>query len=183
MKTLAREFSKPLATPLLAVCALLLRQGDATAATAQLVKDIDATAIPRDGLTAQSLIVGQNGVGLFMACPPTTGCELWRSNGTAAGTVLVKDIYPGPNGSSPLSESNSALLNGVRYFIATDPVHGRELWKSDGTAAGTVMVKDIVPGARGSIAPFLDGPVVSNGTLYFPTIDPTTGGFQLWKSN
>src|SRR5690349_14430226 len=33
-------------------------------------------------------------------------------------------------------------LNGTLLFTVNDGVHGRELWKSDGTAAGTAMVKD-----------------------------------------
>ncbi|NIP52547.1 MAG: hypothetical protein GWN61_15505, partial [candidate division Zixibacteria bacterium] len=37
-------------------------------------------------------------------------------------------------------------VNGTLFFAASDGIHGYELWKSDGTAAGTVMVKDINPG-------------------------------------
>ena len=50
------------------------------------------------------------------------GAELWRSNGTAAGTVLVKDIRPGSGGSSP---SNLTNVNGVLYFVAYNGVTGR----------------------------------------------------------
>ena len=41
-------------------------------------------------------------------------------------------------------------MNGITYFRATDPVYGSELWKTDGTSAGTVLVKDMYPGSVGS---------------------------------
>src|SRR5262245_17615654 len=61
---------------------------------------------------------------------------------------LVKDINPGPASSTPFLFAN---VNGVLFFAANDGVHGRELWKSDGTAAGTVLVKDIDPGPVSSL--------------------------------
>ncbi|MEB3831575.1 ELWxxDGT repeat protein, partial [Phormidium sp. CCY1219] len=69
----------------------------------------------------------------------TNGFELWKSDGTAAGTVLVKDIRSGSGSSNP---SNLTNINGTLYFGADDGTNGFELWKSDGTAAGTVLVKD-----------------------------------------
>ena len=54
--------------------------------------------------------------------------DLWRSDGTPAGTVLVKDIYPGVYSASP---NWLTVVDGVLYFMVTDGVHGNELWRSD----------------------------------------------------
>src|SRR4051812_4942665 len=43
----------------------------------------------------------------------------------------------------PISASNLTAVGGSLFFSASDGVHGGELWKSDGTPAGTGMVKDI----------------------------------------
>src|SRR5262245_11240726 len=91
-------------------------------------------------------LVGQltdvGGTLFFNASEPTNGNELWKSNGTPGGTVLVKDIFVGGD-SSP---SDLINVNGKLFFAATDAQHGRELWQSDGTANGTT-VTDIRLGA------------------------------------
>jgi len=53
------------------------------------------------------------------------GTELWRSNGTTAGTVLVEDIGPYPTESRP---EFLTVVGGTLFFTAADGVHGRELW-------------------------------------------------------
>ncbi|MEG4263701.1 DUF4347 domain-containing protein, partial [Microcoleus sp. POL1_C1] len=83
----------------------------------------------------------------FRARLDTNGPELWKSDGTASGTVLVKDIYPGATSSSP---NNFINFNNTLYFSAEDATNRNELWKSDGTTSGTVLVKDINPGANPS---------------------------------
>ena len=103
--------------------------------------------------------------------------ELWKSDGTAAGTVLVKDISPGSAGSIP---NNLTNVNGTLFFAADDGTNGTELWKSDGTAAGTVLVKDIRPSCSGSSYPGYLTNV--NGTLFFAA-DDGTHGRELWKSD
>ena len=59
------------------------------------------------------------------------GFELWKSDGTSGGTVMVKDIDPGATGSIPSYLTN---VNGTLFFAANDGTHGYELWKSDGTS-------------------------------------------------
>jgi ELWxxDGT repeat protein len=87
--------------------------------------------------------VAAGGTLFFRAAQPSSGLELWKSDGTADGTLLVKDIVPGPGGSSAVPH---ASVGGFVLFIALEPATGRELWRSDGTDAGT-MVQEIVPGA------------------------------------
>ncbi len=110
----------------------------------------------------------------FSATDGTNGIELWKSDGTATGTVMVKNIKPAGDG-NPTSLVN---VNGTLYFSATDGTNGIELWKSDGTAAGTVMVKDIRSGGD-STPDYLTN---VNGTLYF-TATNGTSGIELWKSD
>jgi ELWxxDGT repeat protein len=112
------------------------------------------------------------------------GVELWKSDGSAAGTVLVKDIWPGTSSAFPWSTSltwfSQTFVNvgGTLFFVARDGVHDYEVWKSNGTAAGTVMVKDIynswdqLPSELTNV----------NGTLFFSHTDGTHG-VELWKSN
>ena len=107
---------------------------------------------------------------------PHSGDELWKSDGTSAGTVMVKDINPGTGNSSPTDLVN--VGNDV-FFSATDGIDGMELWKTDGTAAGTVMVKDIVPGSGSSNPGNLTN---VNGTLFFSATD-AAGNASLWKSD
>src|SRR5205823_1022287 len=121
-----------------------------------------------------------NGRLFFTADDGTGGRELWQSDGTAAGTVLVKDINPGGAGSSPGSLTN---VNGTLLFTADDGTGARELWKSDGTAAGTaagtVLAKDINTGNAGSNPSNLTN---VNGTLFF-TANYWWEGWELWKSD
>ncbi|MEL7162932.1 MAG: ELWxxDGT repeat protein, partial [Bacteroidota bacterium] len=109
----------------------------------------------------------------FAANDGTNGVELWKSDGTAAGTSMVKDIRPDGN-SSP---SQFFAYDGELYFRANDGTTGVELWKTDGTEAGTVRVSDIQAG-DGSSRPS-DFFVVA-GNLFFVADDGE--GKELWIS-
>src|SRR5690349_14181261 len=78
-----------------------------------------------------------------------------NTKGTSSGFHLTKDINTATQGSYPTNYApnafaNFAVLNNVSYFEADDGIHGYELWRSDGTAEGTYLVKDIYPGEQSS---------------------------------
>ena len=135
------------------------------------VKDIYAGS--SSGTPSQTASLG--GI-LYFRGTDAAGAELWKSDGTEAGTVMVKDICPGAAGSSPAYPIN---LNGTLLFAATDGAAGVELWKSDGTTDGTVLLKDINPGSGGS-DPLLV--TIINGTLYFRATEDSAGE-ELWKTD
>jgi ELWxxDGT repeat protein len=81
----------------------------------------------------------------FAADDGIHGNELWKTDGTAAGTMLVKDIEPGSDDGIDSYRPEFANVNGTLFFAADVRTQGYELWKSDGTAAGTVMVAGITP--------------------------------------
>ncbi|MHC4814823.1 MAG: ELWxxDGT repeat protein [Planctomycetota bacterium] len=151
---------------------------DGTETGTVLVKDIlpgSISSFPED-LTAVGNTL------YFSAFGPSAGRELWKTDGTAAGTVLVKDIKPGCDSSSP---RNLAADSNTLYFTAADDEHGNELWKSDGTAVGTVLVKDIEPGRMTSGAPWSSFPAeltLVGSTLFF-TARTQLSGYELWKSD
>ncbi len=78
---------------------------------------------------------------IFSANDGSNGEELWTSDGTDTGTVLVKDIRGGTNSANPSTATN---VNGTLYFIANDGSNGEELWKSDGTDTGTMLAANVV---------------------------------------
>jgi ELWxxDGT repeat protein len=139
---------------------------DGTSAGTHLVKDINP-----GGASSDPYALNRAGSKVFFrATDPSHGAELWASNGTAAGTHLVKDINPGPEGSDPRHGMPSAPnyfirnVNGRPYFNAYDPAHGYEPWTSNGTARGTHLVKDVLPGNRTSDAADF---TYANGTVFF----------------
>ena len=124
---------------------------DGTAAGTQLLRDIwpgPAGSFPQ-GFTGLG-----DGRLVFAAetwSPELLGRELWITDGTAPGTRLLRDLWPGTlDDAGDMAASGNpypflALGQGRVIFGASDPAHGAELWTTDGTAAGTVLVADINP--------------------------------------
>ncbi|RYD25517.1 MAG: hypothetical protein EOP87_24280, partial [Verrucomicrobiaceae bacterium] len=91
-----------------------------------------------------------DGVQYFVADDSVHGSELWRSDGTAAGTRMVKDMLPGVEGSRP--QSLTVAHGAVWFTSATDSSSGskRKLWRTDGTEAGTRVVTTVGAGGAAS---------------------------------
>lgn len=99
---------------------------------------------------------------MFAADNGTIGKELWITDGSEAGTRLVRDI----NSLSPSDPKDFVEMGAYVYFTADDGVNGRELWRTDG---GTPeLVKDIYPGKDSSFPSYL---IVMEDSLFFSAND------------
>jgi len=159
-----------------------LMRTDGTAAGTKLVKDINVGNNSSDSHPSYLTPVGDTL--FFFGFEPRTGWELWKTNGLAAGTQLVKDVWPGPE-PTLMTHNRFPFVVGILnekilLFAAPDAVHGYELWRSDGTAAGTFLVKDITKGTGHSwfnrnFTPF-------GGKVFF-TVDDKLSGQELWATD
>lgn len=102
-----------------------------------------------------------------------SGRELFVYDSVLDSIQLVKDIYPGWQSSIAENEESFICIGDELYFVALN-----QLWKSDGTEAGTTMVKNINPSGDSYIKNF----TVLNGMLYFTAYD-NTNFYRLWRSD
>lgn len=88
----------------------------------------------------------------FAAETPDAGREIWRTDGTTAGTTLAVDVLPGPSSTFPvrLMEYDGHLFFGS---VGTD-----DLFRTDGTAAGTHMVAEGTGDSHGSAGGIIAAP-------------------------
>jgi ELWxxDGT repeat protein len=110
----------------------------------------DAGTMKVATVSARNLAVSGSQL-FFEGFTSATGSELWVSDGSDAGTRMVTEIYPGTKGGLESIYSGLGLtpFRGGVLFPANDGIHGRELWFSDGTASGTRLLRDFIPGPLG----------------------------------
>ena len=111
----------------------------------------------------------------FAAADGSGGSEMWKSDGTGAGTTPVVDLETAPHNLTP--------FNGLLYFSLDNA-----LWESDGTSLGTASVKDNLAFPIPSPKIFFGGPaatdaafVNADGLLFFAASDGLHG-LELWTS-
>lgn len=137
--------------------------------------------IPTPGAPASSSVFDSDGIAIIGTSHDRAddffhGAELWSTDGTSEGTTMFMDINSSTNDFNP-----SALTRGpggFHYFTAKDGLHwiGADLWKTDGTAAGTSMVRDFTILPPWELGPF----TYANGLLLFAA---PSGGLELWRSD
>ena len=153
---------------------------DGTSNGTSLVKDlwpgITGSQCSSYSLMHPDLISLNDSILIFDACIDTFGDELLRSDGTASGSWLVKDINPGLNAGADVC--HPVLVDGRIYFFATDDL-GTNIWQTDGTATGTIRLTDL-----SSLGVSLFNPnnflYYWNNSLYFEGTDSAHGS-ELWK--
>jgi ELWxxDGT repeat protein len=142
-----------------------------------MVKDVNAGTPSSDPVKFLPLA----GKLFFVANNGTTGLEPWVSDGTLGGTSLLRDIWSGANSSfaSGCPTCNAISLGPVVYFSASNGVGGSQLWRSDGTVAGTV---NVYPDASASTLTAFGGDILfagvpsGNSVAFLYRSDGTTVG-------
>jgi ELWxxDGT repeat protein len=128
---------------------------------------------------------------LFAARAVGSGIELWKSDGSEAGTTMLKEINTANANADSSNPSGFFSFNNMILFVATDATHGEEFWRTDGTTGGTILLKDINPGP-GSSTSYELFPGVSfdvfmsfhifNNRAYFNAYDGVSNG-QVWGTD
>ena len=155
-----------------------LWRSDGTVGGTVAVKSPVTNSSGNGGATPPDSVAVANGLFFFRGGTNAAGYELWRSNGTEAGTYMVKDIDTGPNYGFP---EYLVTFQNKAYFVANDATYGTQLWRSDGTAAGTEIVHEIYNASQ-FYPPNPRRLAVAGGRLLF-LVDRDGYGTEWWHTD
>lgn len=168
---------------LAALLAVAIAPTPGHAGPAKLVKDIERSTW---GCDASQMLPGNGGLYFGTALGCRSGLALWRTDGTLAGTQVVKTFEPGPRGFGQVH--TVAVVDDLVYFglVEGEAIGSNitELWRSDGTEAGTIRVWEAGAG-QWIESPFLSAPRVAagfDGKLVF-VVDEGHDDASLWVSD
>jgi ELWxxDGT repeat protein len=153
-----------------------------------LLKEINTGNSNADSSNPQGFY-GYNNMVLFFATDATHGEELWKTDGTSGGTVLVKDINAGSASSTTFKFFSSFrqvfdgfhTFNNHVFFNADDGASTGEIWSTDGTTANTILLKDVVHGTSISLVSVILAQNLPDKFI-FPVSNITTRS-ELWESD
>jgi ELWxxDGT repeat protein len=96
--------------------------------------------------------------------------QLWKTNGTSAGTVMIKDLY----------KINSITdVGGKAYVLAETSTGGLELWRTNATGS-MFRVKTIRTSAA---TPSLHNPTAIRGNILYFVANDGIHGNEIWQSD
>jgi ELWxxDGT repeat protein len=174
--TRASTLRQLLLIAMLSTAGTALISGSASAAPGDIHAARVADIYPGSNSSTPSDLVDIGGTILFSADDGSNGNELWKTDGTSAGTVRVTDINPGPGNANPAELTD---VNGTLFFRADDNLGDEEVYRLDPPYAGPPVKIDVNPtgpSGPGRLTQF-------NGLLFFAATSNTASGAELWKSN
>jgi ELWxxDGT repeat protein len=146
-----------------------------------LVKDIWPGAI--GGLPVFIGVV--NNKVIFHAQDGQHGAEPWVSDGTEGGTFMLHDIMEGGQFASSFPRPGISYNGHLYFFAGAESAYAHDLWRTDGTAAGTESFLNVLPNdgdiqINGGYETF----ALFGGYLYFVDAHPTDQDMvALWRTD
>lgn len=126
-------------------------------------------------------LIAYGGALYLIASDGTTGFELWKAVGNTL--TQVKDINPGSGDAFSQYGGSATISNNILYFIATSS-NGTDIWKTDGTTAGTMLAVDAYEEEGFDYDNIYDLKNI-NGTMFFVrtySADGWSTFSELWKT-